>query len=116
MNRRLLYSSLFILFAAGQAMAHGGEDHGAKPPASAPGAVVVTGSGVYLPKESQFLFKITTQRISSTSLAEGIPLSAMIVARPDGKATLIAPAAGQVIAAGSGFPKIGDLLPFISEK
>ena len=32
----------------------------------------------------------------------------MIVARPDGKATLIAPAAGQVISAGSGFPKIGD--------
>ena len=108
MNRWLIFTAMFLALSGIRTMAHGDEVHGAKPAAPAPGAVVVTGAGIYLPKESQFLFKITTQRVVSSSLTEGIPLSAVIVARPDGKATLIAPAAGQVISAGSGFPKIGD--------
>lgn len=107
MKRRLIFSAMTWCVFALPALAHGDEKHGAKP-AAVPGAIVVNGPGIYLPKESQFLFKITTQRVSATSLAEAIPFSAMIVARPDGKATLTAPAAGQVISAGRGFPKIGD--------
>ena len=89
--------------AAQQVQAHGGEDHG-----SAPGATARDTSGaLHLPMESQFLVGLRTQPLVRESFQESVPALGRFVARAGGGATLRSPAAGELAAPSGGFPLPG---------
>ncbi len=75
------------------ATAHNGEDHGdgQKTPAT------VLTDGVLLPKESQFLFDIRTEKVTTAALLTRRTLLGTVTAAPGGEGRLTAPQAGQVV-------------------
>jgi len=83
-----------LLPAPRPARAHGGEDHGTAPPATA-----ATGATdeVALPKESQFLFDIRTQLAQTDSLTTRRTLLGVVSAAPGGEGQLVAPQPGRLV-------------------
>ncbi len=77
------------------ASAHNGEDHGAPAkPAAATGAAA---NEVLLPKESQFLFDIRTQRAATAALLTRRTLLGTVTAAPGGEGRVVAPQAGRLV-------------------
>ena len=77
------------------AAAHNGEDHGGA--ANAPAATSAASDEVGLPKESQFLFDIRTQRVATTALLTRRSLLGTVTAAPGGEGRVVAPQAGRLV-------------------
>jgi membrane fusion protein, heavy metal efflux system len=77
------------------AAAHNGEDHGGAAKASA--ATGAASDEVALPKESQFLFDIRTQRAATTALLTRRSLLGTVTAAPGGEGRVVAPQAGRLV-------------------
>lgn len=71
-----------------------------------PEAPEVPGRVAFL-KEQQWPMAFGTTEVASHPLRPLLRVNGAIVARPDGQLLLTAPAAGRVLAAGSGFPRLG---------
>ncbi|MBI5163903.1 MAG: efflux RND transporter periplasmic adaptor subunit [Magnetospirillum sp.] len=81
--RRRAAAAVLALLASGPAFAHSGHDHGAPEPAAAgpqPGAVVS------MPKPTQFLLGIRTQRIEPRQAADSVRVVGRVVPDPAGYA------------------------------
>ncbi|UYZ64881.1 efflux RND transporter periplasmic adaptor subunit [Hymenobacter weizhouensis] len=85
-----------LLPAPRPAAAHGGEDHGggATPAAGATGAAP---DEVLMPKESQFLFDIRTQRARLDTLLTRRTLLGQVQAAPGGEGRVVAPQPGRLL-------------------
>ena len=77
------------------AAAHNGEDHGAGAQASA--ATGAASDEVALPKESQFLFDIRTQRAATAALLTRRTLLGTVTAAPGGEGRVVAPQTGRLV-------------------
>ncbi|MEO5375156.1 MAG: efflux RND transporter periplasmic adaptor subunit [Alphaproteobacteria bacterium] len=92
--------ALFLLGGATSASAHGGEDHGAPPspqPPAAPGAPIV------MPKPTQFLLGVRTERIEAREAADTIRVVGRVVPDPSGYAR-VQPSQPARIVADPAFP------------
>jgi membrane fusion protein, heavy metal efflux system len=77
------------------AAAHNGEDHSGGTTATA--AIGAASDEVALPKESQFLFDIRTQRAATTALLTRRSLLGTVRAAPGGEGRIVAPQAGRLV-------------------
>jgi membrane fusion protein, heavy metal efflux system len=77
------------------AAAHNGEDHGDAPASTTNGHTVP--NEVQLPKESQFLFDIRTERVASTALLTRRTLLGTVTAAPGGDGRVVVPQTGRVV-------------------
>ncbi|WP_133272286.1 efflux RND transporter periplasmic adaptor subunit [Hymenobacter radiodurans] len=75
--------------------AHGGEDHGAT--ATASGVTSGAPDEVVMPKESQFLFEIRTQLVTSDTLLTRRTLLGQVTAAPGGEGRVVAPQTGRLV-------------------
>jgi membrane fusion protein, heavy metal efflux system len=91
------------LLGASVAWAHGGEDHG-ETRATPAG----TGPAFSVPKETQFLLEIRTQRARLRSLEARLVAPGKIVPRTDRYAQVSSPVPGIVAASGSAVPLVGQ--------
>jgi cobalt-zinc-cadmium efflux system membrane fusion protein len=92
-----------VLLGASVAGAHGGEEHGEASPAPAS-----TGPAFSVPKETQFLLEIRTQRARLRSLEARLVAPGKIVPRTDRYAQVASPVPGLVAASGSAVPLVGQ--------
>lgn len=92
----------FALLGVGQASAHGGEDHGAGPRSAGPASIAV------VTKEAQLAFGIRTVVATEVMLPSVRTWRGVVLARPNGKAEVIAPQAGRVAADSERLPQVGD--------
>ncbi len=95
-----------LLMVVASARAHGGEDHGAPAGAKTAGPAEIA----IVSKEAQFTFEIRTVLAREVTLPGRRALRGTVIARPDGKAVIVAPESGRVLAAGSAMPRIGDVV------
>lgn len=86
--------SLLTLLPPRSAVAHNGEDHGDAAPKAASGAAP---DEVALPKESQFLFDIRTERAASATLVTRRTLLGTVTAAPGAEGRVTAPQAGRLV-------------------
>lgn len=75
-----------------KAIAHGGEDHG-----SGSGKGQELGSDLEVPKETQFLFKIYTQKIAKSDFTERTKLFGTIIPSSNGQASVFSPQNGKLV-------------------
>jgi cobalt-zinc-cadmium efflux system membrane fusion protein len=92
-----------LLLVAAVAWGHGEEKHGA--PAATP---AVTGPTFSVPKETQFLLEIRTERARARSLEARLVAPGKVVPRTDRYAQVSSPVPGIVTASGGGVPLVGQ--------
>jgi RND family efflux transporter MFP subunit len=103
--RSLAALALLATLRAGDLRAHGGEEHGA------PARAALTPAGAaFLAKEAQVRFGVRTVRVTESALRGRRTLPGTVLARPDGKAEIIAPRGGRVVPAGDHVPRVGDVV------
>lgn len=95
-------AAALALLAAGLARAHGGEDHGEGAKSGGPSSIAVVA------KEAQFAFGVRTIVATPVKLPGRRAWRGTVVARPNGKAEIIAPQAGRVVALDAALPQVGD--------
>lgn len=95
-------AALLVCLVAARASAHGGEDHGATPHSGGPASVAI------VTKEAQLAFGIRTVVAEETVLPGRRSWRGTVLARPNGKAEIIAPQSGRVAAADGALPQVGD--------
>ncbi len=104
----LLVISSFVglAFGARDVSAHGGEDHGDAPAAS---AVAAVGNAVRLAKDIQFLLKVRTAPVELRTLTERRRVVGAVTLPPGARTTVIAPFPGRLEAAPDGrFPRLAE--------
>ncbi len=79
------------------AFAHNGEDHGENPGGAPKAAASGAPDDVALPKESQFLFDIRTERVTTTTLRTRRTLLGTVTAAPGAEGRVVAPQAGRLV-------------------
>jgi membrane fusion protein, heavy metal efflux system len=92
-----------VLLVASVAAAHGGEEHGEAPPSP-----VAAGPTFTVPKETQFLLEIRTERARVRSLEARLVAPGKVVPRTDRYAQVSSPVPGIVIASGNAVPLVGQ--------
>ncbi|MFN3888044.1 MAG: efflux RND transporter periplasmic adaptor subunit [Aquabacterium sp.] len=120
----ILSGALVGALACNAALAHGGEDH--THPASTPGAALPTqglpsgghasresarrqaDGSVFVPKAAQRQWGLRTQVLQSGPLAATVTLNGLVVVDPAAGGRVQAVQAGTVVAAGAGFPSVGQ--------
>jgi len=85
------------------ALAHGGEDHGApaRPTAEDP-------SAPRIPIETQFLLGLRTERAKRGAIASSAGQVGTVIARPTGQLAVVAPFSGRVLPPEGGFVRLGE--------
>lgn len=81
-RRRRVVPVLALLALAGTAQAHNGEDHGTQPAA----APVSAGVSIVMPKATQFLLGIRTERVASRQAADTVRVVGRVMPDPAGHA------------------------------
>lgn len=97
-------AALFLF--TGVARAHGDEDHGEKPAATAAKPSGKSGR-VFVAKESQFLLGIRTAVVETRALADRVIVPGTITAPPERHAAIFVPQSGRVAPPRGGFPQLG---------
>ncbi|MFP2926293.1 efflux RND transporter periplasmic adaptor subunit [Pyxidicoccus sp. 3LG] len=109
--RRGLRALLLVSFicvalgAASEAQAHEGEGHGPLRPAQQP---IVPGVAFTVPKETQFLLEVRTQRVATRTMESRLVAPGKVVPRTDRYAQVSSPVPGRVMAAGASVPLVGQ--------
>ena len=93
------------LLASPTAFAHEGH---AQPPSAQQQQPIVPGVGFTVPKETQFLLEVRTQRAAVRSLESRLVAPGKVVPRTDRYAQVSAPVAGRVLASGASVPLVGQ--------
>ena len=99
---RWMYGAAVLLVAA-VAWGHEGEEHGALP-----AKPVAAGPGFSIPKETQFLLEIRTERVRPRSMEARLVAPGKVVPRTDRYAQVSSPVPGIVTASGGGMPLVGQ--------
>lgn len=87
------------------ALAHGGEDHGA--PAK-PQATAEDPSAPRIPIETQFLLGLRTERAKRGAISSSAGQVGTVIARPTGQLAVVAPFSGRVLPPDGGFVRLGE--------
>ncbi|MDY7227130.1 efflux RND transporter periplasmic adaptor subunit [Hyalangium rubrum] len=93
-----------VWLVASGALAHGGEDHGG----GASAAPADTGPSFSVPKETQFLLEIRTERARVRQLEARLVAPGKVVPRTDRYAQVSSPVSGVVAASGAAMPLVGQ--------
>ena len=89
-----------------EARAHEGESHvPLRPEQQQP---IIPGMAFTVPKETQFLLEVRTQRATVRSLESRLVAPGKVVPRTDRYAQVSAPVAGRVVASGASVPLVGQ--------
>ncbi len=99
---RWMLSAAVVLVAA-TAWGHGEEEHG-----SPPAQPAVSGPGISVRKETQFLLEIRTARAQVRPLEARLVAPGKVIPRTDRHAQVTSPVPGIVAASGSGVPLVGQ--------
>ncbi|NTX06155.1 efflux RND transporter periplasmic adaptor subunit [Myxococcus sp. CA040A] len=97
--------SLTLLLTSPLVLAHAGEQHGKPAAAQQP---IVAGTAFTVPKETQFLLEVRTQRAAVRSLESRLVTPGKVVPRTDRFAQVSAPVSGRVLAANGTVPLVGQ--------
>ncbi|WP_224364929.1 efflux RND transporter periplasmic adaptor subunit [Hyalangium versicolor] len=103
MTRWMRSGPAAVLLAATVAWGHGTEEHGAAPTPSA-----AAGPAFTLPKETQFLLELRTERARVRSLEARLVAPGKVIPRTDRYAQVASPVPGIVTATGSAVPLVGQ--------
>lgn len=90
-NVLLLASAWFSTPSVNPVFAHGDEEHGPKSGGSS------YGKSVYTPKETQFLFEISTQAIAIGDYQSATTMYGTVIPASGGLGTIVAPQSGRLI-------------------
>ena len=98
----LTLASFLALAAYGDALAHGGEDHG---DGSAPATTAQSGDTLVVEQDAQFALGLVTALADTTTVGETIRIQGVMAPAPGGEAVVSSPQAGRLVS--SRLPTVG---------